>query len=180
MISITIPYGVVLVKPRGFTSTEVTNIVVDDRNTVYDSRDNCNAIIETATNTLIVGCPNTVIPNTVTSIAEDAFGWSGCNLTNISIPNSVTSIGNLAFYSCIGLTSIEIPNSVTNIGYNAFSYCEGLTTLTVKATTPPTFGICMLDSCSALTSIRVPAGSVAAYKAAGGWSDFAGIISAIE
>lgn len=74
----------------------LTNISVENGNTVYDSRDNCNAIIKTATNTLVVGCKNTVIPNSITSIGRNAF--DGCTeLTSIEIPNSVTSIGIYAF-----------------------------------------------------------------------------------
>ena len=86
---------------------------------MYDSRNNCNAIIETSSNKLITGCKNTVIPNSVTTIGEYAF--HGCSdLTSVNIPNSVTSIGTYAFYGCSGLTSITIPNSVTSIGGGAF------------------------------------------------------------
>ena len=77
----------------------LTSIVVESGNTKYDSRDNCNAIIETATNTLIQGSNNTIIPN------------------------SVTSIGECAFCDCRGLTSVTIPNSVTTIEYSAFNNC---------------------------------------------------------
>jgi uncharacterized protein YjdB len=85
--------------------TGLTSISVDSNNPKYDSRDNCNAIIETLTNSLFLGCKNTIIPNTVTSIGKVAF--ENCTgLTSITIPNSVTSIGNLAFYGCTGLTSV--------------------------------------------------------------------------
>ena len=88
-------------------------------NAVYDSRDNCNAIIETVTNTLVVGCKNAIIPNSVTSIGYGAF--HNCRgLTSITIGNSVTSIGNNAFCYCSDLTSVTIPNSVTSIGNDAF------------------------------------------------------------
>ena len=84
------------------------------------------SIIETESNTLVFGCKNTIIPNSVTSIEDYAF--KGCSgLTSIEIPNSVTSIGSNAFRDCSGLTSIEIPNSVTSIGNSAFSGCSGLT-----------------------------------------------------
>ena len=110
----------------------LTSIQVDANNTVYNSKNNCNAIIETETNTLIAGCQNTVIPNTVTSIGYSAFD-SCSGLTNITIPNSVTSIGSYAFWKCSGLTSITIPASVTSIGEFAFSYCSGLTSIQVDA-----------------------------------------------
>ena len=99
--------------------SSLTQITVASGNPVYDSRNNCKAIIQTDINRLIVGCKNTVIPNTVTSIGDYAFGWC-TGLTSISIPNSVTSIGNSAFDGCSGLYSISIPNSVTSIGANAF------------------------------------------------------------
>ena len=110
--------------------TGLTNIVVDAGNSVYDSREGCNAIIETATNTLVAGCKNTIIPNSVTSIGSNAF--ENCRrLTSVTIPNSVTSIGNSAFEGCTGLTSVTIPNSVTSIGRSAFYGCSGLTSVTI-------------------------------------------------
>ena len=108
----------------------LTNIIVDSENQTFDSRDNCNAVIETKTNTLVLGSKNTVIPNSVTAIGAGAF--HGCKvLTNITIPNSITSIGSFALGECTGLTSITIPNSVTAIGRSAFSGCTGLTNMII-------------------------------------------------
>jgi len=116
--SISIPDGVNSISVNAFGSG-LTSITVESGNQYYDSRNNCNAIIEKSTNTLIKGCKNTIIPNSVTSIGSRAFERSG--LISITIPNSVTSIGSGAFYGCSGLTSITIPNSVTSIGSRAFS-----------------------------------------------------------
>lgn len=103
----------------------LNSIKVQSGNQTYDSRDNCNAIIETASNTLHIGCKSTLIPNSVTSIGNYAFiDCSG--LTAVEIPNSVTSIGDSAFDGCRGLTAVEIPNSVTTIGSCAFWYCNNL------------------------------------------------------
>lgn len=104
-------------------------MIVENGNPMFDSRGNCNAVIETATNTLKFGCLATVIPNTVTAIGDNAFSGSG--LTSIDIPNSVTSIGNFAFWFCDALTDIDIPNSVTTIGYDAFGTCLALTNITI-------------------------------------------------
>ena len=106
----------------------LTSIVVEDGNPNYDSRNNCNALIETSSNTLLYGCMNTTIPNSVTSIGDYAF--SGCyGLTSINIPNSVTTIGDGAFTACHSLTSITIPNSITSIGKDAFFSCPALTSV---------------------------------------------------
>ncbi|MBR3612163.1 MAG: leucine-rich repeat domain-containing protein [Bacteroidaceae bacterium] len=107
----------------------ITNIKVESGNTVYDSRDDCNAVIETATNTLVLGCAKTTIPYGITSIGNGAFNYCQ-KLTDIVIPNSVTSIGEEAFYGC-GLTSINIPNSVTSIGDYAFNRCRSLTSINI-------------------------------------------------
>lgn len=111
--------------------TELTSIKVEDDNPKFDSRNNCSAIVETATNELIAGCKNTIIPNSVTSIGDYAF--YGCTgLTSIEIPNSVTNIGDEAFYGCSRLTSIEIPNSVISIGERAFESCGELTSVNIS------------------------------------------------
>ncbi|MBQ9592126.1 MAG: leucine-rich repeat domain-containing protein, partial [Paludibacteraceae bacterium] len=111
------------------------------------------------------------IPNSVTSIGEEAF-YECTGLISVTIPNSVTSIGGLAFYGCSGLTSVTIPNSVTSIGDYAFDGCTGLTSMTVEATNPPSSA----DIVSNYNiPLYVPAGSVDAYKAADEWKKFTNI-----
>ena len=137
----------------GYCSS-LTSIVVDAGNTHYDSRDNCNAIIQTDLNLLRTGCSNTVIPNTVTSIDDRAF--SGCsNLISVTIPNSVTSIGQQAFCGCSNLISVTIPNSITSISDSTFSYCSGLTSMTI-GNSVTSIGQSAFMSCSSLTSVIIP------------------------
>ena len=154
LTSIIIPNSVTSIGEWAFLGCSgLTSVVVEQGNAKYDSRDNCNAIIETATNTLIIGCQNTTIPNSVTSIGEYAFG--GCSsLKSVTIPNSVTSIGNAAFYICSGLTSVTIPNSVKSIEDYAFYYCSGLTSITIPNSVT-SIGYGAFEWCSGLTSIIV-------------------------
>lgn len=121
-----IPSNVQSLGGNSFGYCAFSGIEVDPENSVYDSRNDCNAIIETSTNELLTGCKNTVIPNTVTSIGYCAFrGIEG--LTSIEIPDSVVSIGDNAFALCFDLTGdLVIPNSVETIGESAFFQCEGL------------------------------------------------------
>ena len=154
--SITIPKSVTTIGDCAFAGCSgLISIMVEDGNLNYDSRDNCNAIVETASNTLIVGCMNTIIPNSVTSIDNGAF--SGCQFTSIIIPNSVTSIGHKAFWGCNFLTSITIPNSVTCIGDSAFSICPGLINISIPNSVK-SIGNSAFEGCFALTSISIGSG----------------------
>ena len=173
LTSIEIPNSVTSIGGDAFKDCYgLTSMVVLSENTNYDSRDNCNAIIETSTNKLIAGCKNTIIPNSVTSIGNDAF-FSCYGLTSIEIPNSVTSIGEYAFYYCEGLASVTIGDHVTSIGQRAFEGCSGLTSITCHAVTPPSLGYDVFAAISGKSNIPlyVPFGSVAAYQVTG-WNEF--------
>ena len=194
LTSIEIPNSVTSIGTNPFGCSGLVQITVDNSNTVYDSRDNCNAIIETSTNVLITGCKNTVIPNSVTSIGNLAFSECG-SLTSIEIPNSVTSIGHYAFSECSSLTSIEIPNSVTYIGPYAFSYCISLTSIEIPnsvtyigpyacsycisltsiliyANTPLTVDNSTFWGVPSSTLVYVPCGTSGVYQSTSGWNHF--------
>lgn len=110
--------------------TGLKSLAVDSDNPIYDSRNNCNAIILSSSSTLITGCQNTVIPNGITAIGYGAL--SHCTgLKSVDIPNTVTSIGEWAFNNCSSLEAIDIPSSVTSIGRGAFANCAGLAHITV-------------------------------------------------
>ena len=156
LTSITIPVGVTSIGYSAFSNCSgLESVVVEAGNTKYDSRNNCNAIIETATNTLVVGCKNTIIPNDITSIGSNAFyGCSGLTSIDLSGCTSLTSIGGYAFYYCSGLTSIDLSGctSLTSIGDYAFRDCGGLTSIVIPASVTK-IGRFAFQICTNLTSI---------------------------
>ena len=171
--SITIPSSVTSIGDYAFSYKDLASIIVETGNTKYDSRNNCNAIIETSSNTLFAGCKNTVIPNSVTSIGDKAF--LSCSLTSVTIPSSVTSIGEHAFAYC-SLTSVTIPNSVTSIGNGVFLYCSGLKKIVSEIIKPFEIG----DIGTTSVILIVPVGTKAAYQSTTGWSNFTTIYEANE
>ncbi len=154
LASITIPNSVTNIGKGAFAKcTSLASITVEEGNTKYDSRSNCNAIIEKETNTLIIGCKTTIIPRSVTSIGEGAFIY------------------------CADLVTIDIPNSVTSIGYRAFFECNNLASVICWGTTVPSLGQGALY-CATLHTVYVLSDVVDDYKNASGWSELSDIIKA--
>ncbi len=153
---ITIPKSVTSIGTSLFAhDTELIDIQVENGNPVYDSRNNCNAIIETATNKLIAGVYCSVIPDDVVAIGPYAFKYCD-GLESIQIPASVTSIGESAFANCSHLDTINIGEGVTDIGEYAFSYCSALTEVTIPSSVS-SMGKYAFLQCSGLTSVNIMA-----------------------
>lgn len=157
LTSIAIPAIVTSIERSAFYGCEgLTKIKVDRENTKYDSRENCNAIIETSSNCLILGCKDSIIPSGVTSIGESAI--SRCKgLISVSIPKGVTAIGENAFEDCSDLSAITIPDSVEEIGHGAFFGCNKLTSISIPSSMKK-IGWGAFWGCKGLTSITIPQG----------------------
>ena len=127
LTSITIPNTVTYIGTNPFGGCAgLEEIVVEAGNPVFDSRNGCNAIIRTSTNELLAGCQNTVIPDDVTRIGNNAFYYCSTLTGELVIPEQITSIGHYAYEKCTGLTgSLVIPNTVVYLGESAFANCTG-------------------------------------------------------
>jgi len=160
MTELILPNSVRSIGDFAFTyCSGLEKITVESGNSRYDSRDNCNSIIDTETNTLIAGCKNSVIPN------------------------SVTSIGKYAFRGCTGLTELTLPDGVTSIGESAFRDCSDLSKITSLAEIPPVCGSEVFYGVNKTNcELIVPIMSVTAYKQAEVWNEFSNIsgLSGVE
>lgn len=197
--SLSIPKSVTSIGNSAFSSCEkIEAIIVEPGNPKFNSEGNCNAIIETDSKVLVLGCKNTVIPKNITCIGEGAF--SGCrglssiaipenveiigteafldcsNLSSIIIPDRVTTLGRQAFSNCSKLQSIIIPESVSSVGYGCFIRCSSLGEIRCLPGTPPSGGSYMFDY--TYCPIYVPEESVDAYKARSYWSGYKSRIQA--
>ena len=168
-------------------------IKVEDGNTVYDSRYNCNAIIKG--DVLVCGCSSTVIPNNITTIGDASF--EGCGVTTITIPSNITEIGKDAFSSCYDLTSVILQDGLIKIGQSSFSH-SGLISVNIPSTVTSIeryafYGTKLKEIDSYIESpfviddnvfddfeglvystavLSVPEGKVGIYKSTGGWKKF--------
>ena len=154
LTSLSIPSSVIEIGEGAFFGCiNLQQIVVDAGNSTYDSRNSCNAIIETSSNTLLFGSLGTFIPMGVTSIGQYAF--AGFGLTSITIPDSVLSIGDHAFYGCRFLNTLTMPNSVTHLGESVFMDCRGLGSVVLSNALTELPDNCF-SQCTYLSSIEIP------------------------
>lgn len=154
LTNIHIPENVNFIGTSAFPSNTIKSITVDNRNKTYDSRENCNAIIETASNKLIIGS-----------------NYS-------SIPKSITALGDAAFMECSELKVITLPENLTHIGGSALYGCSGLTEINSLNPIPPTFGpynFTITTNQYETLPIFVPYGSLNAYQKADEWKNFKNI-----
>ena len=155
LTSIYIPQNVSQIGIGAFEGCSgVMSIEVDAQNTTYDSREKCNAIIETVSNKMILCGKNSTIPTSVKELGDDLFKGR-TDIKNFVIPSGITTIGNSAFSGCTKLNTISIPQSVTKIGSGTFYGCSSLTNIQLPS------GITAIEkytfySCYALTSIVIP------------------------
>jgi len=177
--TIKIPHSIINISNHiNFYFKNLQSIIVDSNNTVYDSRDNCNAIIETKTNTLILGCNNTKIPNGIEIISNNAFAGNSI-MEYIEIPSSVKTIEENAFLECtslktilfnensqlqtikkqvfagcVSLDYISLPEGTEYIGEKAFEYCVSLETVDLPSTITE-IGEKAFSSCALLLNIVI-------------------------
>ena len=147
---------------KGFTSITIPSSVTTFGDYAFRGASSLNSVtIDYAPNATVGG-----------------YQFNGLPITSLTIGSNPTSIGDRMFYGCKKLTTIVIPSNISSIGSSAFEGCSGLTSITVHSTTPPTLEYSVFDSTNNCP-IYVPSGSVNAYKAASGWSNYASRIQAI-
>ena len=153
LTSVTLPNSVTSLEDDCFAGcNSLERIEVDAANTVYDSRENCNAIIHTSTNELVVGCKNSKIPNSVTSLGYGCFG------------------------GCSSLPSITIPKFVTSLGEFCFDECSSLTTIYMLPSTPPSTKFGIFDDAPLETVYVVDEYAKTAYQAQYPWRQYSIVV----
>lgn len=154
LTSVTIPASVKSIGSDLFSfSPSIKSLSVQEGNSYYDSRNNCNAIIQKEGNVLLYGSASTIIPNTVDSIARTAFNCCR-GLTEITIPEGVKKIGEWAFSFCYNLRNVNISNTVTTIDNSAFEACSSLKSIFIPKGVSK-IGNGVFANCGEISSIKV-------------------------
>ena len=165
-----------------FEYNAVRSITVAEGNTHFDSRNNCNALMETATDKLVKGCANTVIPSETKIIGEWAFAYAYDSndypsLKTVVLPEGLTKIGNWAFGYCKDLEEVTIPSTVTEIMYNAFVGSDNMKKLVSYIQEPFALGEYAFDVWqNKIITLYVPRGTKSLYESTEGWKEFQNIV----
>lgn len=152
-----IPAGVKTIEESALLGTLLTKLTVNSGNKLFDSRDNCNAVIRTKENTMVAACNGSFIPESVDSIAYEAFAELD-GIRSITLPKNLKHVAPQAFMNLNNLTIITsyIENPAGVLAESAFES--------------------WYDNTYETATLYVPAGTLAAYKADSEWSKFKNII----
>lgn len=154
--SLSIPSSVSAIESGAFNyCSNLESIVVDSNNTVYDSRNNCNILIETATNRVLAGSSNSIMPLEITAIVDDAF-INNKGITSLTLSASITSVGNNAFNGCenLSIQDINLPNLVS-LGNYSFTGTKVATVTSLGSTITSIPNRCFKE-CTLLSSVNIP------------------------
>lgn len=155
--SLEIPAGVIEIEGSALLGTSIAKLTVNPANTVFDSRDNCNAIIRTADNTIVAATAGAFIPASVDSIAQESFNEL-YGIRSITLPANLKHVADYGFMNLTNLTLItsliENPAGVLEEGAFENWYNDPHETAT----------------------LYVPAGTLAAYRNDAQWNLFQHII----
>ena len=171
---------------------QLDSISVDEDNVHYDSRNDCNALIETSSDVLLLGCYKTEIPEDITGVGECAFhnvrrlysvslpenvtfvgaeAFNGCrDLKQLTLSDAIERIEDYAFQNCDSLPVLDLPSGLATVGFRSFAHCSALEAINCSAATPPTIDETSFSDTSC--PFYVPCGYIASYRSAPVWSGF--------
>ncbi len=156
--SVKIPPNVSVISPLAFSGCKnLVKLSVAHKNQTFDSRSRCNAIIETATKTLIEACSATTIPSNINAIGQSAFSKVVVPHTLV-LPEGIKEIGDFAYEQCHTLQSIVLPSTLKTLGKGAFAKCLGLKNVIIQPHSITQLKQWMFADCISLRQLHLPEG----------------------